>query len=159
MLNNSRTTKTIISIRTEKSQRTQSLSLINKIQYEVESWKFEIYNGNQRYSSASNSSGETNVSITKSQLKQLMSNMWLEEIYCSNIESLCCLVDNKNRNNSKNYSVEMFENEMENNAMIIKEYEAEIIKLKSILNIKEQEMKKLVQNWKMNENALKIKIK
>ena len=75
-----------------------------------------------------------------------MSNMWLEEIYCSNIESLCCLVDNKNRNNSKNYSVEMFENEMENNAMIIKEYEAEIIKLKSILNIKEQEMKKLVQN-------------
>ena len=84
-----------------------------------------------------------------------MSNMWLEEIYCSNIESLCCLVDNKNRNNSNdnknrnnsnNYSVEMFEKEMENNAMIIKEYEPEIIKLKSILNIKEQEMKKLVQN-------------
>ena len=75
-----------------------------------------------------------------------MSNMWLEEIYCSNIESLCCLVDNKNRNNSKNYSVEMFEKEMENNAMIIKEYEAEIIKLKSILNIKEQEISSKLKN-------------
>ena len=158
VLNNSRTTKTISSIRTEKSQRTQSLSPVNKNEYEIESRKVEIYNGKPRYSTASNSSGETNVSITKSQLKQLMSNMWLEEIYCSNVESLCCLVDNKNRNNS-NYSVEMFEKEMENNAMIIKEYEAEIIKLKSILNIKEQEMKKLAQKLKMNENTLKIKNK
>ena len=129
MLNNSRTTKIISSIRTEKSQRTQSLSPINKNKYEVEYRKVEIYNGKQRYSTASSSSGETNVSITKSQLKQLKSNMWLEEIYCSNFESLCCLVDNKIRNN-RNYSVEMFEKETENNAMIIKEYEAELLNWK-----------------------------
>ena len=153
----SKTSKTITSTKTDKSQRTQSLSPLIRKGYEVESRKVEIYSGKQRYSSASNSSGETNISISKSQIKQLMTNMWLEEMYCSDVESLCCLVDNKNKN--KGEYIEAYEKELENNAMIIKEYEAEIIKLKSVLNIKEQEMKQLVHNLKQSENALKIKNK
>ena len=158
MVNKAEASKTIISARTERSQRTKSLSPLTKKNYEVETKKVEIYEGKHRYSSASNSSGETNISISKPQLKQLMTNIWLEEIYCSNVESLCCLIDNNNKNNSY-YSTEMHEKEQENNAMIIKEYEAEIIKLKSVLNIKEQEMKKLVENLKQSEKAIKIKNK
>ena len=52
--------------------------------------------------------------------------MWLEEIYCSNVESLCCLVDSNNKNNSS-YLIEIHEKELENNALKIKDYEAEII--------------------------------
>ena len=39
----------------------------------------------------------------------------------------------------------MYEKELEQKAIIIKDYEAQILKLKSVLNIKEQEIKKLVQ--------------
>ena len=152
--------KIVTSSRTEKSQRTQSLSPIIKNKYEYETRKVSIYGGKQRYSSASNSSGETNISITKLQLKKLMTNMWLEDIYCSNVESLCCLVENKNKNKDY-YMTELHEKEIEieNNDNIIKEYEAEIIKLKSALNMKEQEMKKLMQNLKRSEKELKIKNK
>ena len=156
--NKVKTSKTITSTRTENSQRTKSLSPIKK-NYEVETKKVEIYEGKQRYSLVSNSSGETNISISKSQLKKLMTNMWLEEIYCSNVESLCCLVDNSINKNNGYYLNEMHEKELEENSMIMKEYEAEIIKLKSVLNIKEQEMKNLIQNLKQKENQLKIKNK
>ena len=154
--------KTISSSKTEKSQRTQSLSPIAKNKYEIETRKVAIYGGKQRNSSASNSSGETNVSITKLQLKKLMTNMWLEDIYCSNVESLCCLVENKNSNNNNiDYLAELQEKEIEieNNSNIIKEYENEILKLKSVINMKEQDMKKLMQNLKRSEKELKIKNK
>ena len=87
--------------------------------------------------------------------------MCLEENYCSNVESLCCLVDpNSNSSSQRNiYSEQIIEREREQNTIIIKEYEAEILKLKSLLNMKEQEMKKLIQNLKQSENALKIKNK
>ena len=152
-----KSSKTIKSERTEKYQRTQSLSPLIKNKYEADSKKTE-YEGKLRYSSVSNTSGETNISISKSQLKKFMTNMWLEEIYCSNVESLCCLVDSNNKNISS-YLIEKHEKELESNAMKIKDYEAEIIKLKSILNIKEKEMKKLLLNLKQNENTLKIKNK
>ena len=91
-----KSSKTIKSERTEKYQRTQSLSPIIKNKNEVDSKKAE-YEGKLRYSTVSNTSGETNISISKTQLKKLMTNMWLEEIYCSNVESLCCLVDSNNK--------------------------------------------------------------
>ena len=152
-----KSSKTIKTERTEKYQRTPSLSPIIKNKNEVDSKKAE-YEGKLRYSTVSNTSGETNISISKTQLKKLMTNMWLEEIYCSNVESLCCLVDSNNKNNSS-YLIEIHEKELENNALKIKDYEAEIIKLKSILNIKEKEMKKLLLNLKQSESTLKLKNK
>ena len=122
----------------------------------VETRKVELY-GKQRNSSASESSKETSVSISKSQIRKFMTNVWLEEIYCSNVESLCCLVDPQNT--SRSNCSEFYEKELEQKETIIKEYESQILKLKSILNMKEQEMKKLVQNLKQNENSLKIKNK
>ena len=156
----SKTSNTVTSTRTEKSQRIQSLSPVGKTKYVVETKKVEVY-GRPRYSSASNSSRETNISISKSQLKKLMTNMWMEENYCSNVESLCCLVDPNSQSNSRrsDYSEKIYEREREQNAIIIKEYEAQIMKLKNILNMKDQEMKKLVQNLKQSENSLKIKNK
>ena len=155
--NTAKTSHTVTSTRTEKSQRTQSLSPIGKNKYVVETRKVELY-GKQRNSSASESSKEeTNVSISKSQIRQFMTNMWLEEIYCSNVESLCCLVDPQNT--SRSNCSEFYEKELEQKEKIIKEYESQILKLKSILNMKDQEMKKLVQNLKQSENALKIKNK
>ena len=71
--------------------------------------------------------------------------MWLEETYCSNVESLCCIVDKQSTQRS-NFSVGIYEKEIEQKNIIIKDYEAQIMKLKSLLNVKEQEMKKLVQN-------------
>ena len=152
----SKTSKTVTSTRSEKSERVQSLSPVGRKKYVVETKKVEVY-GRPRYSSASNSSRETNISISKSQLKQLMANMWSEENYCSNVESLCCLVDADSR--GSHYSEKIYEHEKEQNIIIMKEYEAEILKLKTALNMKEQEMKKLIQNLKQSENQLKIKNK
>ena len=152
----SKTSKTVTSTRSEKSERVQSLSPVGRKKYVIETKKVEVY-GRPRYSSASNSSRETNISISKSQLKQLMANMWSEENYCSNVESLCCLVDADSR--GSHYSEKIYEHEKEQNIIIMKEYEAEILKLKTALNMKEQEMKKLIQNLKQSENQLKIKNK
>ena len=154
--NTVKTSHTVTSTRTEKSQRNQSLSPVKKNKYLVETRKVELY-GIQRNSSPSESSKETNVSISKSQIRKFMTNMWLEEIYCSNVESLCCLVDPQNT--SRSNCSEIYEKELEQKETIIKEYESQILKLKSILNMKEQEMKQLVQNLKQSENALKIKNK
>ena len=155
--NKIKTSNLLTSKSTEKIERAKKINLIDNNKYAVETKRFEYY-GKPRYSSGSNSSRETNISISQSQLKRLMSNMWLENIYCSNIESLSCIVENNNQRNS-NYLIESHEKEMEKNEKIIKEYEAQIIKLKSVLNIKEQEMKKLTQNLKHSENTLKIKNK
>ena len=139
--------------RSERSERVQSLSPTGKSKYIVETKKIELFS-KPRYSSVSNSSKETNVSISKTQIKKFMTNMWLEEMYCSNVESLCCLVDSQN---SQRNSVGMYEKELEQKAIIIKDYEEQILKLKTILNMKEQEMKKLVQNLKQNENIIRNK--
>ena len=154
--NTAKTSHTVTTTRTEKSQRTQSLSPIGKNKYVVETKRVELY-GKQRNSSPSESSKETSVSISKSQIRKFMTNMWLEEIYCSNVESLCCLVDSQNT--SRSNCSEFYEKELEQKETVIKEYESQVIKLKSILNMKEQEMKKLVQNLKQSENALKVKNK
>ena len=143
--------------RSGRSERVQSLSPVGKNKYIVETKKVEIFS-KPRYSSVSSSSRETNVSISKSQVKNFMTKMWLEEIYCSNVESLCCLVDNQNSQRN-NQDFEMYEKELEKNAIIIKDYEAQIKKLKSMLNIKEQEMKRMLQNLQQTENNLKIKNK
>ena len=151
-----KTSHTVTSTRTERSQRTQSLSPVGKNKYVVETRKVELY-GKQRNSSASESSKETSVSISKSQIRKFMTNVWLEEIYCSNVESLSCLVDPQNT--SRSNCSELYEKELEQKETIIKEYESQILKLKSVLNMKEQEMKKLVQNLKQSENALKVRNK
>jgi len=156
---NSITTKTEKSTTTyqngsRRSERVQSSSPIGRNKYVVETKKVELFT-KPRYSSVSNSSKETNVSISKTQLKKLMAKAWLEEMYCSNVETLCCLVDNQNSN--RNSSVAMYEKELEQKAIIIKDYEAQIMKLKSVLNMKEQEIKKLVQNLKQSESAIKNK--
>ena len=150
-----KTTKTSKSVNNTRSERIQSLSPSGKSKYLVETKKVEVFN-KPRYSSITNSSKETNVSLSKTQLKQFIKNAWLEEMYCSNVESLCCLVDNQNTQRNNN-SIEIYEKELEQKDIIIKEYEAEILKLKGILNIKEQEMKKLMQNLKQSESSLKIK--
>jgi len=152
-----KTSHTVTSTRSERSQRTQSLSPFGRSKYIVETKKVELY-GRQRNSSASDSSKETNVSISKSQIRKLMTNLWLEEMYCSNVESLCCLVDKQDTNRSNN-SIEIYEKELEQKDLIIKDYEAQILKLKSAINMKEQEMKKLAFNLKQSENTLKIKNK
>ena len=156
---NSITTKTEKATKTyqsgsRRSERVQSSSPIGRNKYIVETKKVELFS-KPRYSSVSNSSRETNISISKTQLKKFIKNIWLEEIYCSNVETLCCLVDNQN--NNRNSSAAMYEKELEQKAIIIKDYEAQILKLKSVLNIKEQEIKKLVQNLKQSESAIKNK--
>ena len=158
---NSTTTKTEKTTKSyqsgsRSSERVQSSSPVGRNKYIVETKKVELFS-KPRYSSVSNSSRETNVSISKTQLKKFIKNVWLEEIYCSNVETLCCLVDNQNNSNNRNSSVAMYEKELEQKAIIIKDYEAQILKLKSVLNIKEQEMKKLVQNLKQSESAIKNK--
>ena len=155
--NTQKTSKTSHTVTSTRSERTQSLSPFGKSKYIVETKKVELY-GRQRNSSASDSSKETNVSISKTQIRKLMTNLWLEEMYCSNVESLCCLVDKQDTNRS-NDSIDMYEKELEEKSLIIKDYEAQILKLKNALNIKEQEMKKLVLNLKQSESALKIKNK
>ena len=152
-----KTSNLITSKSTEKIGRFNKKNIFDNNKYVVESKRFEYF-GNPRYSSGSNSSRETNVSISKTQLKKLMKSMWLENIYCSNVESLSCIIEKNNIKNS-NYLEENNEKELEKYNKIIKEYEAQIIKLKSVLNIKEQELKTLAQNLKHAENTLKIKNK
>ena len=156
-LNQIKTSKMVKSKSTERINRVKKINHVDNSKYTVETKRFEYF-GKPRNSSASNSSRETNISISKSQLKKLMSNMWLESIYCSNVESLSCLMETNNQRNS-NYIAEIHEKEFEKNENIIKEYEAQIIKMKSVLNIKEQEIKRLIQNLKHSENTLKIKNK
>ena len=45
--------------------------------------------------------------------------MWLEETYCSNVESLCCIVD-KQSTQRINFSVGIYEKENEQKNIIIK---------------------------------------
>ena len=144
--------------RTEKSERVQSLSPVEKTKYLIETKKVEFYD-KLRNSSASDSSKETNISISKTQIRKLIANLWLQDMYCSNVESLCCLCDNQNIERNDEYYNEIYEKELEQKTIKIKEYESKIMKLQSLLNMKEQEMKKLVQNLKQSENALKIKNK
>ena len=139
--------------KSERSERIQSLSPAIKNKYLIETKKVEIF-AKPRYSSVSNSSKETNVSLSKSQIKKLITSMWLEETYCSNVESLCCIVDKQSTQRS-NFSVGIYEKEIEQKNIIIKDYEAQIMKLKSLLNVKEQEMKKLVQNLKESEAKIR----
>ena len=140
-----------------KSIRTENMSPVRKSKYVVETKKVELFS-KPRYSSLSNSSRETNVSLSKTQLKSLMADMWLEEIYCSNVESLCCLV-NRNNIQTDDNSIEIYEKELEQKTLIIKDYESEIRKLQILLNNKEQEMKKLIENLKQSESALKLQNK
>ena len=149
---NSKTSKSENKTRSERSERIQSLSPIGRSKYVVETKKVELFS-KPRYSSVSSSSRETNISISKSQVKRFITKLWLEESYCSNVESLCCLVDNRNSQKNNN-SIEIYERELEQKTIIIKDCEAEILKLKSILNIKEQEMQKLVQNLKQKEQEI-----
>ena len=140
-----------------KSIRTENMSPVRKSKYVVETKKVELFS-KPRYSSLSNSSRETNVSLSKTQLKSLMADMWLEEIYCSNVESLCCLV-NRNNIQTDDNSIEIYEKELEQKTLIIKDYESEIRKLQILLNNKEQEMKKLIENLKQSESAIKLQNK
>ena len=141
--------------RTERSERIQSLSPAIKNKYIIETKKVELF-AKPTYSSVSNSSKETNVSLSKAQIKKLMINMWREETYCSNVESLCCIVD-KQATQRSTLSVGIYEKEIEQKNILIKDYEAQILKLKSLLNVKEQEMKQLVKNLKESEVNIRNK--
>ena len=146
------------SAKTEINKKVRNLSPNGNTTYTIETRKVELYN-KPRSSIVSNSSRETNITISIDQIKKLMTNMWLENIYCSNVESLSCLVDNNKSERNSYYLAEMYEKEIEKKSKIIKDYESEIIKLKNILNIKEQEMKQLLQNLKKSESTNKIKNK
>jgi len=150
-----KTSNTIASKRSEQIKTHQSLNSFDSNKHVVET-KIEYY-GKPRYSSSSNSSRETNVSISKSQLKKIITDIWAKDIYCSNVESLSCFANDNQRNSY--YLVENYEKELKKNINKIKEYETQIMKLKSALNIKEQEIKKLTQNLKHSENTIKIKNK
>ena len=117
-LNQIKTSKMVKSKSTERINRVKKINHVNNSKYTVETKRFEYF-GKPRNSSASNSSRETNISISKSQLKKLMSNMWLESIYCSNVESLSCLMETNNQRNS-NYIAEIHEKEFEKNEKCFK---------------------------------------
>ena len=159
-INIAKSSKTIrtTSTKTEINKKVQNLSPNGNTSNTIETRKVEFYN-KPRSSIVSDSSRETNITISIDQIKKLMTNMWLENIYCSNVESLSCLVDNNKRERNSYYLAEMYEKEIEKKSKIIKDYESEIINLKNILNIKEQEMKQLVQNLKKSESTNKIKNK
>ena len=75
----------------------------------------------------------TSTSITNYEVRQLMKDIWSNEIYCSTVESLCCLGDDGKSNVSQNTA-------------IFEEYEEEIRKLKSIIMQKDDELNNLTTN-------------
>ena len=112
-----------------------------KSRYLVETKKIEIFrkpksnSDNKSYSKNSIFSlGE----ISKSEVKNMIRNIWNEESFCSTVESLSCISEG-------NKSIS---NPSRNNTIILEEYEEEIRKLRTLLYEKDDELNNLISNLK-----------
>ena len=117
-----------------------------KDRYLVETKRIEIFrkpkcnSDNKPHSKSSRNSLLSFGEISKSDVKNMMRNIWNEESFCSTVESLSCISDgNKNSINSS-----------QNNTIILEEYEEEIRKLRTLLYEKDDELNNLISNLKQN---------
>ena len=123
-----------------------SPSIKNK--YIIETKKVEYFKKPKNYSVNKTLSKNTVTSmseINRYEVKEIMQQIWNEESYCSTVESLCCLSEEKNNTESQN------------NAIIFEEYEEEIRRLKTLLIEKDQELNNLMANLNSKENQLNMK--
>ena len=124
-----------------------------KDRYLVETKRIEIFrkpkcnSDNKPQSKSSRNSLLSFGEISKSDVKNMMRNIWNEESFCSTVESLSCISDgNKNSINSS-----------QNNTIILEEYEEEIRKLRTLLYEKDDELNNLISNLKQNNTLYNIK--
>ena len=86
---------------------------------------------------------ESKLSTTRSmpnlELKLILKNIWSEENYCSNVESLCCLADDTRITISQK-------------STLLEEYEEEIKRLKQCLVQKDEEINNLLANMEERQN-------
>ena len=86
---------------------------------------------------------ESKLSTTRSmpnlELKLILKNIWSEENYCSNVESLCCLADDTRITISQK-------------STLLEEYEEEIKRLKQCLVQKDEEINNLLANTEERQN-------
>ena len=118
-----------------------------KSKYIIETKKVEVFKKpkNTENKFVKEKTSTTMNSMTNIEIKQIMRGIWGEEIYCSPVESLCCLADDNKSNISQN-------------TIIFEEYEEEIRKLKSIIMQKDDELNNLTANLKETKNQLNISI-
>jgi len=119
-----------------------------KSKYIIETKKVEVFRKPKNYS-ATKYVKETNLntinSVSHYEIKQMMRDIWNDETYCSTVESLCCLGDDRKSNVSQN-------------TMIFEEYEEEIRKLKTLLMQKDDEINNLMANLKETRKELNVNI-
>ena len=101
-----------------------------KSRYFVETRKIEIfkkpnYSDNKPYSKSSRNSFISFSELSKFEVKNMIRNIWNEESFCSTVESLSCL-SSGNRSINNNDS-------LQNNTILLEEYEEEIHKLRKLL--------------------------
>ena len=119
-----------------------------KSKYIIETKKVEVFRKPKNTSEnkfVKETKVNTSSSISNYEVKQLMRGIWSNEIYCSPVESLCCLGDDGRSNTSQN-------------TLIYEDYEEEIRKLKTIINQKDDELNNLMMNLKEVKNQLNVNI-
>ena len=119
-----------------------------KGKYIIETKKVEVFRKPKNFTESkfvkeSNYNAVNNMS--NYEIKQVMRDIWNDETYCSTVESLCCLGDDRKSNISQN-------------AVIFEEYEEEIRKLNTMLLQKDDELNNLMANLKETRNQLNANI-
>ena len=121
-----------------------SSSPSDKSRYFIETKKIEIF---RKPKSSSDNKSKNSVTpfseISKSEVKNMMRNIWNEESFCSTVESLSCISEGNKSNNMS-----------QNNTIILEEYEEEINKLKTLLLEKDHELNNLVTNLKLKQGNI-----
>ena len=141
--------KRIITQTSPRIVQSESTSPSVKSKYIIETKKVEIFRKPKNFISTKYVN-ESNYNMTKSMshydIKHIMSNIWNDEVYCSTVESLCCLGDDVKNNISQN-------------TLIFEELEEEIRKLKSLLMQKDEEISNLMGNLRETRNQLNVNIR
>ena len=140
--------KRIISQSSPRIVQSVSTSPSVKSKFIIETKKVEVFRKPKNFTESKfvkeNSYNSVNT-MTNYEIKQVMRDIWNDETYCSTVESLCCLGDERKVNVSPNN-------------LIYEEYEEEIHKLKEMLLQKDDELNNLMANLKETRNQLNVNI-
>ena len=140
--------KRIITQSTPRIVQSVSTSPSTKGKYIIETKKVEVFQKPKFFTESKfvkESVYNAGNTMSNYKIKQIMRDIWNDETYCSTVESLCCLGDDRKNNVSQN-------------TVIFEEYEEEIRKLKTMLLEKDDELNNLMANLKETRNQLNVNI-
>ena len=140
--------KRIITQTSPRMVQSVSTSPSIKGRYIIETKKIEVFRKPRMFTDSQfvNEKNYAQINtMSNYEVKHIMKDIWNDEVFCSTVESLCCLGDEGKNNGSQN-------------TLVYEEYEEEIKKLKKMLMQKDNELNNLMENLRDTRNQLNVNI-